>query len=253
MEFGLRRWLVLLTAAMQNTALDRGEAESTDAGPAPASESHPREPLSRTLWGIEWSRLLPVELPGDLGVRASSFDGALPFIRSHYAAIFQEDAQSPFSSARLDPIKERYYRVAGDFFELVHGERTVGLMVCTPGDWSTYYIRSAAILPEYRGHKAIENLIAFLLPHVAAAGVERVEADVSPQNVATATLLRNQGFHTSGTILTDRWGAHTRQTRFLAPEREDVFLRQFCSGVRPKRRGESGASQHPTGQERSTP
>lgn len=227
---------------------DGSETESV-----PLSSRHVREPLSRTLWGLDWSEHLPVELSGGIVVHASTYDGALPFIREHYAAIFEEDEQSPFSTSRVSPAKERYYRMAGDFFELKRGERTVGLMVCTFADWSTYYIRSAAILPECRGNKGIENLIAFLLPHLSAAGIERVEADIAPQNVATGTLLRNLGFHIGGTLLTDRWGAHARLTRFLDPEREDVFLRQFCSGVRRKRRVESGVSKHPIGPERSAP
>jgi len=254
MEFGRDRPRVLFSASM--TAVERA-SEHTPNFPeteaAPASTRRTREPLSQTLWGLEWSELLPLELPGGIVVHASSYDAALPFIREHYALIFEEDEQSPFSNTRVTPAKERYYRIAGDFFELRRGERTVGLMVCTVADWSTYYIRSAAMLPECRGNKTFENLIAILLPHLAAAGIERVEADFAPQNVVSATVLAKLGFHTGGMVLTDRWGATARVTRFLDPEREEVFLRQFCSGVRPKRRAQSGASTPPTGPERSSP
>jgi RimJ/RimL family protein N-acetyltransferase len=220
---------------------------------APASNRRERERLSRTLWGLDWAEHFPVELPGGFVVHASNYDAALPFIREHYALIFEEDSLSPFSNSRVTPAKDRYYRVAGDFFELRRDERTVGLLLCTPSDWSTYYIRSAAMLPEHRGSNGMEQLLILLLSRLSAAGIERVEADIAPQNVASATVLRRLGFHTAGTVLTDRWGATVRVTRFLDAEREDVFLRQFCSGVRPKRRVESDASKHPTGPERSAP
>lgn len=238
---------------MQNPIGASSRAGRSEVDVARRSGSLRRETLSRAVWGLDWSEHLPTELPGEITVHESHYDGALPFIREHYAAIFEEEANGPFSSSRVSEAKERYYRLAGDFFELRHAERTVGLMICTLADWSTYYIRSAAILPACRGKKVMENLIAFLLPRLEAAGVERVEADIAPQNVASAMVLQHHGFHIGGTILTDRWGAHARLTRFLDPGREDVFLRQFCSGVRPRRRAESGASQRPPGSERSSP
>src|SRR6185436_13954973 len=87
---------------------------------------------------------------------ASSYDTALPFVRDHYAEIFQESADSPFA-AGMGSRKERYYRVAADFFEFKIAETTVGLLIGSAVDWSTYYIRSAAVLPEHQGKKIVQR------------------------------------------------------------------------------------------------
>ncbi|HVU05294.1 MAG TPA: hypothetical protein VHE30_26280, partial [Polyangiaceae bacterium] len=109
----------------------------------PVSARVAREPLSRTLFGVDWSARLPIELAPGIVAEASSYDRALPFIAAHYAEIFQETPDSPFAT-RVAAKKERYYRLAADFFEFKEGRRTVGLFVCNAVDWSTYYIRSAA-------------------------------------------------------------------------------------------------------------
>jgi len=44
-------------------------------------------------------------------------------------------------------------------------------------------------------------------------------------------LLTSLNFNVTGSVLSDRWGAQVRLTRFLDAQSEDVFLRQFCAGV----------------------
>jgi hypothetical protein len=39
-------------------------------------------------------------------------------------------------------------------------------------------------------------------------------------------------FNQTGTLLSERWGAMVHFTKFLSEEKEEVFLRQFCSGVK---------------------
>lgn len=161
----------------------------------------------------------------------SSYDAVLPFVHAHYAAIFHEDGTSPFSTSRVNDQKARYYRKAGDFFEIREGERTVGLVVGTPVDWSTYYIRSAAVLPEFQARQLGSRVLRIMFPHLAAAGVERVEADTSPSNFAVIQLLTRLKFNVTGSVLSDRWGAQVKLTRFLDERAENVFLRQYCTGV----------------------
>jgi ribosomal protein S18 acetylase RimI-like enzyme len=208
----------------------------------PESERVPREALSKMLWGIDWSEHLPLAMGDSIVVHASTFERSLPFVRENYAAIFHEDAQSPFSTTRVNPQKERYYRLAGDFFEFKDGEKTVGLLVGTPVDWSTYYIRSAAVLPEYQRSGLVFALLSAMFVHLRVAGIERVEADASPSNFATLGILSRLFFNVTGTTLSDRWGAHVHLTRFLDEECEEVFLNQFCAGVRHQRRSHSGAT-----------
>lgn len=211
--------------------------------PVPASERQPRPSLSRVLWGLEWNRRLPVILAKDpdIALCASSYEGSFPFIRDHYRTIFHEDGTSPFSTSRLCDQKARYYRVAGDFLEIREGDRTIGLIVGTPVDWATYYIRSAAVLPEFQCKQLVKSTLRFMFDCLQAAGLERVEADTSPSNLRAVHLLTSLGFNVVGSALTDRWGAQVRFARFLDERAENIFLRQFCAGVVYQLRGGSTA------------
>jgi ribosomal protein S18 acetylase RimI-like enzyme len=164
-------------------------------------------------------------------VHESSFDESLPFVRANYGKIFCEDAESPFAGTRLSDAKARYYRVAGDFFEFKAAGETVALLVGTPVDWSTYYIRSAAALPEFQGKKVVQRFFPALFELLREGGVERVEADTSPSNMATLHLLTRLRFNPTGTVLSDRSGALVHFTRFLNRESEEVFVRNLCTGI----------------------
>ena len=76
-----------------------------------------------------------------------------------------------------------------------------------------------------------------LFEQLKRAGVERVEADTSPANMATMHLLTRLRFNMTGTTLSERWGAHVHFTKFLDERSEGVFLEQFCSGVKYQVRG----------------
>jgi hypothetical protein len=187
--------------------------------------------LSETLWGLRFCAHLPYQVSDGVTVQESSFEESLPFMRAHYSRIFCEDAGSPFAAAKLDDAKARYYRVAGDFFEFKAGADTVALLVGTPVDWSTYYIRSAAALPEFQGKKVVQRFFPVLFGLLRGAGVERVEADTSPSNMATLHLLTRLRFNPTGTVLSDRFGALVHFTRFLDENSEDVFVRSLCTGI----------------------
>jgi hypothetical protein len=199
-------------------------------------------PLSRQLWELDWREHLPFSVTRDgVQVHASSFERALPFIAAHYAEIFEDDPTSPFASDKLTDAKARYYRAAGDFFEFVHEGRTVGLLLGTPVDWSTYYIRSAAAVRAYQGTKMIQRFFPRMFELLRQVGVERVEADTSPANMATMHLLTRMRFNVTGTVLSERWGAHVHLTHFLDETAERVFLGQFCAGVKYQLRARDGA------------
>lgn len=189
-------------------------------------------PMSQQLWGIEWSAHLPFE-NGGFDVRLSNYARAKDFVGEHYATVFEEgDSPSPFATD-LSPAKTRYYETFGDFFEFFHGDELGGLLVCTPTDWSSYYIRSAAMLPKYQGRRIIQHFYtSVLFPVLQQAGVERVEFDTSPSNMAMMHIATRLRFNNTGTILSERWGAMIHFTKFLAADKEDVFLRQFCAGVK---------------------
>lgn len=215
---------------MRELSLEESATEHAEDA-APGSERLPKRRLSAQFWGIDWNRHFPIVLQAGVAVQVSTYEAVLPFIRDHYNAIFHEDGSSPFSTTRLDEKKARYYRLAGDFFEIKESERTIGLVVGTPVDWSTYYIRSAAVLPEFQCRQFVKSVLGNLFTALAAVGVARVEADTSPSNLRAVHLLTSLAFNISGSVLSDRWGAQVRFTRFLDSQAEGVFLHQFCTGV----------------------
>lgn len=196
--------------------------------------------LTEVLWGIRWSDHLPRSVGDGVLVVPSSYDEAMPFIEAHFAAIFEDEGEGRFSQRSASGARTRYYRTVGDFFEFRQGDRTVALMIGTAQDWSTYFIRSLAALPGGPGQNAIRPFYYQLLEILRAAGVERVEADTSPSNLAMLQLFTRLRFNPSGTVLTDRWGAQLRFTKFLDTSAEEVFLNQFCTGVRYQRRAHPG-------------
>src|SRR6266481_3699890 len=104
--------------------------------------------FSRALWGIDWSDHLPLTITTDgIIVAESSFEETVPFVRENMTAMFEEDpSTSPFLQSSFTPAKTMYYAKFGDFFEFKDDGRTVGILVCTPVDWTSYYIRFCAFL-----------------------------------------------------------------------------------------------------------
>lgn len=209
--------------------------------PSGRLESAPRLQLSEALWGIHWADILPQQVTRDVTVVASSFDQALPFIEANYSTIFEDKGDDRFFNPDSPTLKARYYRIAGDFFEFKQGARTVGLLIGTAVDWSTYYIRSAAALPEIQGSQMIQRFFTPMFAYLKAAGVERIEAETSPTNMAVIHLLSRMRFNPSGTVLTDRWGALLKLTRHLDEGAERVFINQFCSGVHYQTKNRAGS------------
>jgi RimJ/RimL family protein N-acetyltransferase len=190
--------------------------------------------LSETMWGVDWSAHLPAKLTDDgVVMDASSYDEASPFIGSKFAAMFEEDlASSPFMHGKATDAKGRYYRLCADFFAFRHRGSIVGVLVCNPIDWSTYYIRFCAFLPEYQGRQLLQRFFPEFFRILKLAGVERIETETSPSNLAVMHIMNRFRFNNIGTILSERWGALVRFAKFLDDESEDVFLRQFCTGIR---------------------
>jgi len=62
-----------------------------------------------------------------------------------------------------------------------------------------------------------------------AAGVARVETEASVVNVPVIALQLKEGFVITAHESSERWGALVRLTKFLSPEPDRVFRRQFCA------------------------
>ncbi len=187
---------------------------------------------SSRLWGIDWDKILPWSFE-EVRVEPASFNDALPFMRDHYATIFGAHAiESRFLASPMTPAKRRFCEES-DVFLFRTSDRTVGLLLANPADWSSYYMRSVAVLPEFRERRLLTRFMEQSYAPLRAAGVERIEGECSPANAPMMRMLVGQGFLVTSTANSERWGATVRFTKFLSEEAESVFLRQF-NAVTPK-------------------
>lgn len=194
-----------------------------------SSISHPS--LAQRLWNIDWK--LPWAV-GDVLIRQGTFEEALPFIREHYPSIFGAVEGSRFLVEPMNEAKRRFGDEM-DIFLFVHRDRVIGISMGNAQDWSTYYIRSTAILSDYRGHNLGAEWLTRALDVLRAAGVARVEADCCPTNAPSLKVLTNYGFIVTASAPSERWGLNLRLTKFLQREAEQVFAERFCQMTVPNR------------------
>jgi hypothetical protein len=149
-----------------------------------------------------------------------------------------ELARGGLAASAPSGAKERFTRLAMDAFSIdaTEGGRTVGIFVGQPWDWSTYYLRHLALLPEARGFGAVVGVVELFSEVLGRYGIERLELDVSISHRAQLARILGCGFHPMGTLHSERWGAMVHLVRFLAPSHERVFLDRFSAGLRTQAR-----------------
>lgn len=182
--------------------------------------------LSGRLWRLAWDEELPPALDG-ITVEIGSFAEAYPFVAEHWAAIFGDDAER-FHVEELTEAKRRFWDEM-DVFVFRADDRIVGIAAGHPTDWSTYYFRTFALMPEYRERRFASAFAEHVDRVLRAAGVARLEAECSVANVAMTRLFTSQGFLISSTVTSERWGVMLRFTKFLDERAEAVFRRQFVN------------------------
>jgi RimJ/RimL family protein N-acetyltransferase len=192
--------------------------------------------LSELLWGIDWSDTFPCELKPGIWAEVGSPEAVADFCARHFGSIFGDVQGSGFW---LDQgaAKERYLRHACDSIIIRDGTTDVGVVICNPVDWSTYYLRMAAFVPAYQGQNLVKFVVARLCRILTEAGVARFECDAAPSNVRCIATALALGFVVTGTTLSERWGALSRLTRYLNPGAEESYLDRFCAAGRSHRDG----------------
>lgn len=215
-------------------------ASSTSANTPPAvSQTCDAWPiatsLSAKLWGLDLTRHLPRTLTHD-GITAVA--GDLTRIRTFIAEEFPsfgEEIVSPTQNEVVAGAKRWYLASACDAIELRLDDRTIGVYVGAPEDWSSYYIRNFAVIQMYQRPALIRRFLReCVFEPLANAGVERVVADTSPANLAMARFFSELHFHCTGHQLSERWGPLVRYTLFLDPACEAAFFKRFA-GIAPER------------------
>ncbi len=179
--------------------------------------------MSLRLWDLDWGTILPLDLDG-VRVTYESFEDARPFIEANYRSIFNVDGAFYVEAPSL--AKQRF-TAEMDLFVFRHEAQIVGVVGGHPSDWSTYYWRTAALLPEFRARGAITKFCEHSYEQLRRVGVNRIELDTCPGNRATMSLFLAQGFVVTSTAASERWGFTIRFTKFLNEQPEGVFRRQF--------------------------
>jgi hypothetical protein len=191
-------------------------------------------PLSRKVWGLDFTRGLPCVLSSDgIEATAGELDRVLPFMADQFASLTEEASgkrAKPHESTAA--AKQWYLSSASDLIELRHEGRTVGVLVGAPEDWGSYYVRVFAISPAYQRSGLIRRFVRqCLFEPLRAHHVERVVADTSPANLAMTRLFSELRFHVTGHQLSDRWGPLIRYTKFLDPACESAFCARFAGSM----------------------
>jgi hypothetical protein len=189
-----------------------------------AASRGPSGTLSMRLWGLDWSKVLPWSFDGAT-LESGTFDDAFPFMEEHYARIFGVEPERFFVEGMTDA--KRRFGDEQDVFVFRKEGKTIGVATGHPTDWSTYYIRTFALLPEYRELGWCHDWIRAIAEPLRKAGCDRWEADCSPANAAVMGLLTRNGHLITGHLTSERWGQMVRFTKFLRPDVEKAFRRQF--------------------------
>jgi len=210
------------------------EREETTGVVTSLSVPPPRPTQSFQLWGLDMSG--PAKRLSNDGILAvrGDFTRIGNFLRDNYA-LFGEENHGRQPSAFIQKSKLAYLSTGCDLIELRHNGETVGVFLGAPEDWSSYYVRMFAVLPEYQRPGLIRRFIReCVFEPLTRCGVERVVAETSPANIAMSHLFTELRFNVTGHVLSDRWGPLVRYTKFLAPACEAEFLRKF-GGAAPRR------------------
>lgn len=181
---------------------------------------------SSRLWGLDWSRETPWTFDG-ITVDVCSFEESLPFMERHYGEIFGSVFADRFLADPMTEAKVRFGREMDVFLYRDEG-REIGVLAGHPSDWTSYYMRTVALLPAYRDKRLLSRTMERMTRPLAAVGCERIDGEVAPTNVAMVRMLTSLGWLVTSTLSSERWGTLLRFTKFLRADAEEVFARQFC-------------------------
>jgi GNAT superfamily N-acetyltransferase len=207
---------------------------STPATLGPGSRRDRTARLSEEILGLRWERFVPRAIgAGGAVLELADYEEASGFLARQRRLLLGAPAEpGGFSLLVDDPRKTRFCERVADCFVLrIQGE-TVGALLGHLSDWSTYYVRYLAVLPDRRGQGITPDLAAWFVSVLSQHGVERMEIDAGVSHLPYLSRLIGLGFHVMGTLHSERWGATVRLVRFLSARHEEAFVNQFSAGLR---------------------
>jgi ribosomal protein S18 acetylase RimI-like enzyme len=198
----------------------------------PARDLDPASPrrastLTERVWDLRWQDRLPWEFDGvrvDLGQAADVND----FLLQNRALLFGGvEGAGRFLADPTTPAKQRWVDEM-DIFVLSQNANTIGILCGHPTDWTTYYLRSTALLPAVRGSGLIQRVMERMYEPLVQVGAERMEVEASPTNLPAVRTLLRQGFVVTSLFNSERWGACLRLTKHMTNASHTIFSQQFC-------------------------
>jgi RimJ/RimL family protein N-acetyltransferase len=216
--------------------LPHDPSSSAISGPSTAAGSSVGS-MSQRWWGLEWGRILPWKI-GDVTIEHSSFEELTPFFVANRDQLFGAPDER-FVDEPFDDVRRRFWAEA-DVVLFRHGGEVIGYFGAHPTDWSTYYFRSMAILPKFRGADLTMQIAAKVIEILAETPVARFEIDTSIANVPMTKIMLALGMVVTSTIVSERWGTMLRFTKFIDPDAGRVFKRQFVNFPEYERNSNQG-------------
>jgi hypothetical protein len=217
-----------MPAAAKHDETTTGPASETKLIATTAPESLPPT-MSMQFWDLDWSKELPrtyASDSGEIAIHAARWAEGSAFVAANYKRMFGADAEGRFLLEEMTEAKLRFCQVM-DVFLLKLKEETIGVALANPTDWSSYYVRMLAILPEHRAKRVGCDFTGMLAEVLPKYGVARWEADTSAANKGSVRLCTTSGMIVTSTSNSERWGMSLRFTKFLQKEAEEIFTRQF--------------------------
>lgn len=199
-------------------------------------ETRPHQvPFSTLLYGIDWAKYFPYTIPGTkIEVEYSVIDEALEFMAREAEQILECKPNIILQSESVLEKKNRYHKLVSDSFLIYDENVPIGVFFFNPLDWSTYYLRTGGLLPRYQNQRIWQKFLGYVLDILEQNGIARIEAEVSPGNLAQIHVLNKFEFNIVGTKCSDRWGTVLNFVKYLNPQNEEVFIRKFCYGISPQ-------------------
>jgi RimJ/RimL family protein N-acetyltransferase len=129
---------------------------------------------------------------------------------------------------RLSRLQALYRHIHHEMFLFeTETNEPVGWSVGAMIDTSTFFMSWTAILPAYQRRGIYTAFLKVLLPYLHALGYERVTSNHMVNNRPVLIAKLKAGFHITGIVLDERYGAQVSLAYFFYQDRRDGFARAY--------------------------
>ncbi len=199
--------------------------------------------ISQVIWGIIWEEYFPLKI-GDYSIEVSSQKEFNEIKNASESFIVSsENSNDTFIKELSSVAKFKYLEMASDFFKFKYKNEIVGVVVCEAGDWSSYYLRYIYIDKNHRSNKLTIEFVNAIESVLRNYKVDKVICDVSTGNLSQLSRMSDLSFICTGNMLSERFGAMIKMTKFLDEKSLHVFTSHFNQSFKTnKKSGEMTSS-----------